>query len=599
MSSCGSEPGEGSAGAVHETVGGVSTARCVTANDVHERERLLRSVVDSLDGWLCIVAHDGTILDVSRGWGEHAVTLQLDSAASGAGANLLDAFGALPEPLGSTLAGLLLEVIEEGIENRSMKYQLSWTGRPDWYVLRIQPVRHHPRARAVATFVDITRGMQTQEELHRITHEAQSLAAALAEEKTLLAEVLSSIPHLVYWKGPDLRYRGVNDAFITMRGLPDADSVLGRTEEELDTDDVLRQLLSQIEPGVLRTGERVEGLRTDIVCPDGEQRTLLLTVLPHLDERGDPRDTQTGVIGVGADVTRITYLERQLAQANRLESIGQLAAGVAHEINTPMQYVTDNTRFLSDVFGEITGVLERTAELMGPETAEILRANPDCPVGTVVRELLADLAGADLDFAVTEVPQALTQSLEGLERVTHIVRAMKDFSHPGQGLTDTDLNQAIQTTVDISRNEWKYVARLDLDLDPGVGVVPCHANEFKQVILNLIVNAAQAIEEQRGSGGTQDIGNIRIATLRQDDGVRIQVTDDGPGMSEEVRRRIFDPFFTTKEVGKGTGQGLSLAYATIVQQHHGTLDVVSSPGNGAQFTITIPTSLVGDGEDPA
>jgi two-component system, NtrC family, sensor kinase len=576
---------------VHDNTGTVMPVDPVAANNVHERERLLRSVVDSLDGWLCIVAQDGTILDVSRGWGEHAVTLQLDGAASGAGANLLDTFTALPEPLGPTLAGMLMEVIEEGTENRSLKYQMPWTGRSEWFVLRIQPVRHHPSARAVATFVDITQGMRTQEELRRITHEAQTLAAALAEEKTLLAEVLSSIPHLVYWKGPDLRYQGVNNAFLTMRGTSGQEQVLGRTEEELGLDDVLRQILTEVEPRVVTTGERTEGLRVDLICPDGDQRTLLLSVLPHLDERSDPETPRTGVIGVGADVTRVRYLERKLAQANRLESIGQLAAGVAHEINTPMQYVTDNTRFLSDIFDEVTGTLRRTAVLLGEDMAELLRADPDSPVNTEVQRVREDLAQIDLDFIVTEVPQALTQTREGLERVTHIVRAMKDFSHPGQGLVETDINQAIQTTVDISRNEWKYVARLELDLDPQTGIVPCHANEFKQVILNLIVNAAQAIQEQREAGSTAAVGNIRIATRRQEDRVRVEIIDDGPGMSEDTQRRIFDPFFTTKEVGKGTGQGLSLAYATIVQQHRGTLDVVSSPGGGAQFTITIPLDL--------
>ncbi|MDQ1292281.1 MAG: two-component system, NtrC family, sensor kinase [Actinomycetota bacterium] len=582
---------------MHDITGTATPRDSVAENNVHERERLLRSVVDSLDGWLCIVAQDGAILDVSRGWGEHAVALQLDGAASGAGANLLDAFSALPEPLGPTLAGMLLEVIEEGTENRSLKYQMLWTGRSDWFVLRIQPVRHHPSARAVATFVDITQGMRTQEELRRITHEAQTLAAALAEEKTLLAEVLSSIPHLVYWKGPDLRYKGVNSAFLTMRGTKGQEQVLGRTEAELGVDDVLQQILTEVEPRVVATGERTEGLRVDLICPDGEQRTLLLSVLPHLDERSDPGSLRTGVIGVGADVTRVRYLERKLAQANRLESIGQLAAGVAHEINTPMQYVTDNTRFLAEIFDEVTGTLRRTATLLGEEMAELLRADPDSPVNAEVQRVREDLAQIDLDFIVTEVPQALTQTMEGLERVTHIVRAMKDFSHPGQGLVETDINQAIQTTVDISRNEWKYVARLELDLDPQTGIIPCHANEFKQVILNLIVNAAQAIEEKREAGSTAVVGNIRIATRRQEDRVRIEVIDDGPGMSEDTQRRIFDPFFTTKEVGKGTGQGLSLAYATIVQQHRGTLDVVSCPGHGAQFTITIPLDLENEEEE--
>jgi signal transduction histidine kinase len=322
---------------------------------------------------------------------------------------------------------------------------------------------------------------------------------------------------------------------------------------------------------VLNSGDPAENQRLQITAPGRGAVDLLLSVLPQTDETG----RVCGVIGVAADVTHLTTLEQQLAQATRLESIGQLAAGIAHEINTPVQYVSDNTRFLTDSFAEVLTTLR---------TVNDLSAGDD-PVAGQLRTALARM---DLEFLAEEIPSALSQSQEGLTRVAQIVRAMKDFSHPGQGRAEADLNRAVESTVQVSRNEWRYVADLDLDLGPDLGMVPCFEGELKQVLLNIIVNAAQAIAEAPSHAGGQILGHIAIRTERTDDGVRITISDNGPGMDDAVRRKIFDPFFTTKPVGKGTGQGLSMAYAVIVQKHGGTLNVESVPGEGSTFTITLP-----------
>jgi signal transduction histidine kinase len=309
--------------------------------------------------------------------------------------------------------------------------------------------------------------------------------------------------------------------------------------------------------------------------PQGVQRRFLVSVLPHFEG-----DDFAGVIGIGADVSRVADLERQLAQASRLESIGQLAAGIAHEINTPVQYVSDNTRFVADAFGDVIVGLREIADLAAGNTGD---------VGWLRGRLSAVLERLDLAFVADEVPSALTQSLEGLERVGGIVRAMKDFSHPGHGRADVELNRVVETTAQVTRSEWKYLAELTLDLDPLVGAVPCFEGEVKQVLLNLVVNAAQAVAERRRRAGTEEIGHIVVRTLRQDGFVTVMVQDDGIGMDESVREHAFDPFFTTKPVGQGTGQGLSMAHDIIVHKHGGRIEIVSAPGQGATFTVHLPT----------
>jgi ligand-binding sensor domain-containing protein/signal transduction histidine kinase len=252
-------------------------------------------------------------------------------------------------------------------------------------------------------------------------------------------------------------------------------------------------------------------------------------------------------------------LERQQAQESRLKSIGQLAAGIAHEINTPLQFITDNTRFVQE---SAATLLERCRSV-----------NP---------------GDDEVDFLAEELPPALAESLDGLARVTEIVRAMKDFSHPGTQREDSDLNRAAQTTVQVCSNEWRPVARVDLDLDPEAGLVSCYEGEIKQVLLNLVVNAAHAIDETRSRRGDDWLGTITVATRRTGDEFVISVGDDGIGMDDEVRQRIFDPFFTTKEVGRGTGQGLSIARDVVVSKHGGQIDVHSTLGAGTTFVVRLP-----------
>lgn len=318
-----------------------------------------------------------------------------------------------------------------------------------------------------------------------------------------------------------------------------------------------------------------------IVCQDVIQRrsdggeSIIQLRLVHQPEVQD-----NGRLWTGSDVSAQRVAERHQAQDQKLQSIGQLAAGIAHEINTPMQFVGDNTRFLSDAFSDLT-TLVRTLR----EAVNGLTLAPEVAAALAEAERRADLA-----FMLEEVPKAITQTLDGVERVTRIVKAMKEFSHPGaEELTATDINHAIESTTIVSRNEWKYVADLRLDLEEGMPAIPVMPGGFNQVILNLVVNAAHAIADVvAGSGGK---GLITISTRDQGEAVQVMVTDTGTGIPEAVRGRIFDPFFTTKEVGRGTGQGLAIARAEIVGKLGGSINLrtaTEGPERGTTFILTIP-----------
>ncbi|MDD3813909.1 MAG: response regulator [Desulfocapsaceae bacterium] len=275
-------------------------------------------------------------------------------------------------------------------------------------------------------------------------------------------------------------------------------------------------------------------------------------------------------------------LNIQLMQAQKMESVGRLAAGIAHEINTPIQFISTNISFLNEAFKEssqlITSLLELHESIKKGEVTE-----------AQIKENDQIIARLDWDYLREEIPRAIDQSNDGLQRVTSIVQAMKEFSHPGNKQKDTaDLNRIIETTITISRNEWKYVATVATDLDPELLPLPCLANELGQVFLNLIINAAHAIANQLGKNPEGEKGLITISTKQYDQHVEIRITDTGCGIPTHIHNKVFDPFFTTKDIGKGTGQGLTIAHDVIVGKHNGTIDLESEPGSGSTFIIRLP-----------
>jgi two-component system, NtrC family, sensor kinase len=278
-------------------------------------------------------------------------------------------------------------------------------------------------------------------------------------------------------------------------------------------------------------------------------------------------------------VMELKQAQAELMHAQKLTAIGQLAAGVAHEINTPIQYVTDNTTFLQRSFATLLDVVA----LARPMIEEGIAPDPEALV-----ELRARLKRARLPYLEKQVPRAIEQSLEGLNRVATIVRAMKVFSHDSRGeKAEVNLRESIESTVTIARNEWKYVADVELLIDDDFPPVVCLRDELNQVILNLVINAAHAIADVVGDG-TDVRGLITISAVSEGDWVELRIRDTGAGIPESIRARVFDPFFTTKAVGKGTGQGLAIAYSVVVEKHKGSIAFESELGRGTTFVIRIP-----------
>jgi signal transduction histidine kinase len=273
--------------------------------------------------------------------------------------------------------------------------------------------------------------------------------------------------------------------------------------------------------------------------------------------------------------------QAKLLQAQKLEAIGQLAAGIAHEVNTPAQYVTDNVTFLQRAFVKLLTLIDAHTCV-----GDAARAAQDC---SEALELLdATLRASKLDYLKIQVPRAIQQSLEGLGQVSSIVKAMKEFSHPsGAEKQPMDIHDVIESTSLVARNEWKYVADLNFDFDWNLPPVPILRNELSQVLLNLIVNAAHAIGDVMPDGSAQK-GKIGISTRAAGESIEIRVADNGGGIPETARARVFEPFFTTKEVGKGTGQGLAISYSVIVDKHHGSISFETEVGKGTTFIISLP-----------
>jgi PAS domain S-box-containing protein len=292
------------------------------------------------------------------------------------------------------------------------------------------------------------------------------------------------------------------------------------------------------------------------------------------DGQGAPQH----ILIVVVDVTARRSLEAELRHAQKLESVGRLAAGIAHEINTPMQFIGDNVTFLRGAFDDLLALCQAYRAACDKAAGG--------PLAEADRAALRDAEeGADLDYVKDHIPRAVESTLMGAKRVAKIVQSMKSFARADGGEhTVADLNAALRDTLTVAANELKYVADVETQFD-DLPLVPCCLSDMNQVFLNLLINAAHAIGDVVQRSGER--GTIRVLTRRDGDHVIIAVSDTGTGIAEAVRGRVFEPFFTTKPVGKGIGQGLAVA-RSVVNKHGGTLKFDTQPGRGTTFFIRLP-----------
>jgi PAS domain S-box-containing protein len=310
--------------------------------------------------------------------------------------------------------------------------------------------------------------------------------------------------------------------------------------------------------------------------PDGTVRVVQVNDVVVNDKEGGSH----AVVATVEDITDRLRLAEDLRQAQQMEALGQLAGGIAHEINTPTQFISDNLSFLTDIWGPVL-------QLLAASSNAVARLREGGAPDDVAATLEQGCQEADLDFVRAEVPTALSQSKEGIERVATIVRAMKAFGRPDPSEPEPmDINRVVTYALTMARNELKYVAEVTTDLGP-LPTVSCFPGAIGQVVINLVVNAAYAVGESRDRTGER--GEIKVKTWSEGDRVALSVSDTGPGIPPDVLPRIFQPFFTTKPFGRGSGQGLAMAWATVVDRHAGRIEVATS-GAGTTFTITLPVA---------
>lgn len=324
-----------------------------------------------------------------------------------------------------------------------------------------------------------------------------------------------------------------------------------------------------------QSGKRCETTRS-ITTESGIQDFRVISS-PVINQEGE---LYAG-IAVFEDVTEKIQLEKKLAQAQKFEAVGQLAAGIAHEINSPVQYIGNNIDFLENSFGDLMEIVKTCTKVFSE-----LMAGREISTESI-RKLSEQIETADIAYLIDEIPETFHQTAEGFKKIKKIVQAMKEFSHPGtEEKISVDINKILETTITVCRNEWKYVANLELDLAADLPLVSCYADDIGQVFLNIIVNAAHAIESLT-ENGSKGKGKISIWTGRSENGIQIRIRDSGGGIPEAIQKRVYDPFFTTKKLGKGTGQGLAIA-SRIVDKHEGKMWFETTTGLGTTFIIELP-----------
>lgn len=569
------------------------------ARQVAQSERLLRQMLDHSPLAVAIVSPDGVHRTVNARYAE------LFGLESG---RISDTpiWPLIGDP--ADCAALARTLSKDGsLAPRTMTLR-SASGAPFWGSVSTHALANEGTASALVYVLDVSEVRRAQETLEQANDlleekvrdrvaELASAAARLSQEveerkaievelrqqverNALLATAIENDSNgitIADASTPELPLIYVNQAFTAMTGYAPAE-VIGRNCRFLsgpETDVESRRRIFE----ALREGSSI---RIELVNyrKSGEKFWNHLTLYPVRNAAGELRY----FVGSQSDITerRDAEAEREnlrsrMAESTKFEALGTLAGGIAHEINTPAQFVSDNIRFLGSSAEPLLQLVEMARGLI------------DTQGGTAQQVFSEALTRADVDFLREEIPGAVAQCMDGMERIGKIVQAVKEFSYPAdreQALFD--LTRTIEVAATVTRNQWKYVAELKLDLAIDLPHIPGDQGAINQVLLNMIVNAADAVEEH----GAGQPGEIVIQTRRHEAEVEIRIADTGCGMSPEIRARVFELFFTTKPPGKGTGQGLAISHAIIVKQHGGSIDIESEVGRGTTFVIRLPMTAM-------
>ena len=330
-----------------------------------------------------------------------------------------------------------------------------------------------------------------------------------------------------------------------------------------------RQILTD---AMARHAHRQDGFAVEYRLVDGDHvRTIRHTARAA---RGH-EDTPIRWNGCMEDISALRQAQQDLERSQLLQNMGRLAAGIAHEINTPIQFIGDNLHFLAEAwealclqYRHLNNALKQTAPCDGRQ----------------------DVTQTELSFILAEAPDAIRQSLDGIERISSLITAMRDFSRLDERrMAVADVNRAINSTLTLLRNELKYIADVHMDEDPALSEVYCSVDEISQAVINLLINGGHSIKEKIAAGKCTR-GLIHIRTRRVGDTAEIEIADNGMGIPREVQSRIFERFFTTKRntQAQGTGQGLAMVRSIIEQHHHGSVTFETEFGNGTTFRLRLP-----------
>jgi len=526
----------------------------------------LEGVFDAMAAHIAVLDNKGLIVTVNLAWSGFAQENAGRLHQGGVGVNYLDVVRNSAEHADGSAAHALvgLYAVLSGQKPRfELEYPCHAVNKERWFLMQVSPLPD--RGGCVVSHIDITTRKQAEQGKERL--------ASILEATTDFVGIADANGRELYANRSLRKLRGL--------GLSPHDPLGSVVENHPEW--AYRKIVDEGMPEAARKG--VWAGEVMVLDAFGREIPVHQVILAHRDERGEIDFFSTIMRDISESRQRANELQQayealqrtqeQLVQSEKMASIGQLAAGVAHEINNPIGYLHSNLGTLGQYVQDVLAVVETYENALGAIT-------DPAQIAAVEKKKKE----TDFDFLLDDIPKLLAESQEGIQRVRKIVQDLKDFAHAGnnEDWQWLDLRHSLQRTLNIVHNELKYKAEVRLTFE-DIPEIRCLPGQLNQVFMNLLVNAGHAIEKA---------GEVRLWVWQEDAWVWVEIADTGCGMPQEVIGRIFEPFFTTKPVGKGTGLGLSISYG-IVQKHGGRIEVESQLGKGTTFRVGLPVA----GPDPA